>query len=304
MTVRFNCPDCNELIAFGDKDIGKRARCLQCGRLFIIPAQDGQTPEKVQSPEEIELLKPIPGFFRAAFVDCWKLFANPENIKGFVFVAAAVTFKFFIGDVDYSFDMPGGRFQAPLGQIVTVCAWGCLFWYYMNIISSVAFDEDELPETDIGGIFGFIAKVVKSVFAFSLVLIVAELPCIIYILLSRAAGFYWEPIANVLVVFGLFFFPAAIMTYTVTDEFWMSFRADYLYKPIVRAFFPYLVIFILFVTCWELQLNLKAYMATAPHGHFVVAVYLLAQLAVQLIAIITMRSIGLFYSHYRCYLPW
>jgi hypothetical protein len=78
MTIQFNCPNCNAVIAFDDKHCGKRARCTTCGQLFIIPSKDNEKPKKVELPKEKGQL--IPGFYRAVFVDNWKLFLDSLTI--------------------------------------------------------------------------------------------------------------------------------------------------------------------------------------------------------------------------------
>jgi len=98
MTIKFHCPKCDALIAFPDKNRGKRARCLTCGQPFIIPEKEDQTP-KIVEPEKTQ---PLPGFYRAVFLDSWKLFINPQNAAPLLFVAAVVCFKFFTGHLDYS----------------------------------------------------------------------------------------------------------------------------------------------------------------------------------------------------------
>jgi len=120
MTIKFYCPGCGALIAFDDKHHGKRARCTTCGQPFIIPSKDNETARKIRpEPEKAE---PQSGFYRAVFVDSWKIFASRANATGLVFVTAAVAFKFFAGHTDYSFTVGLFRFQAPLGLIVTVAA--------------------------------------------------------------------------------------------------------------------------------------------------------------------------------------
>jgi hypothetical protein len=97
MTIQFNCPNCGELIAFDSRHIGKRARCLTCNQLFIIPEKDNETPKKIKPPESpLEKTKPLPGFYRAALFDGWKVFFDRKNITTLAFIAAAVCFKFFL----------------------------------------------------------------------------------------------------------------------------------------------------------------------------------------------------------------
>ena len=299
MTIRFNCPGCNALIAFADKHSGKAARCTTCGQRFIIPLKSSESPKKVEPPEE--KAGPLPSFYRAVFVDSWKLFVRPQHATGLVFAAAAVCFKFFTGHTDYSCTIGTGfRFQAPTGLVVTLAAWGCLFWYYMEIIHSTALDVEELPEVLMGGFFGFIWNVMVSLFVFAIALVFVLLPGIVYFAISKKAGVAW----HVLVYAGLFVFPMAILTFSVGRDIGMVFRPDYLLKPIARAFRPYLVAFGLFALAWELQLRTSGYGQLMDKANSIVALHLLANLAVQGIAIIAMRSIGLFYRHYSCHFAW
>jgi len=302
MTIQFHCPNCKALIAFHDKHRGKRARCQTCGPLVIIPSEDNQTPQKLEP--KIEKPQVLPGFYRALFLDSWKIFINPQNATGLVFVAAAVCFKFFTGHTDYSFDMGERRFQAPTGLIVTIAAWGCLFWYYMEIIHSTAFEDEQLPDVYMGGLFGFIWNIIKSVFLFAIALIIVLLPCIISLIILRKPGAQLPLLSHILAVAGLFAFPMAILTLSVGREATMLLRPDYLLPPIVRAFCPYLVAVALFILAWQLQLWAVDYGKLLHKPNTVVALHLLGNLGVQLIAIIAMRSFGLFYRHYSCHFPW
>ena len=302
MTIRFNCPNCDALIAFAAKHRGKRARCLHCGQLFIIPAKNNETPQKVKP--RIEKTKPLPGFYRALFLDSWKMFINPNNATGLVFVAAAVCFKFFTGHTDYSFTMGMGRFQAPTGLIVTIAAWGCLFWYYMEIICSTALDEDQLPDVYMDGLFGFVCNIIKSVFLFAIALVIVLLPCIISLAILKKPGGEVPLLSQILVRAGLFVFPMAILILAVGREPTMLLRPDYIIRPIIRAFWPYLLAVALFVLAWQLQLWAVDYGKLLHKPNAVVALNLLGNLGVQVIAIIAMRSIGLFYRHYSSHFPW
>lgn len=94
MSIRFNCPECENLTTFEDKYAGKQAHCTNCGTHFIIPAESFQKPQMIQL--ELEIPKPLPGFFRSVFIDTWKLFYRSQNLKTLIFIAAAVAFKFFL----------------------------------------------------------------------------------------------------------------------------------------------------------------------------------------------------------------
>jgi len=302
MTIQFNCPSCNTLIAFHDKHSGKRARCLTCGQLFIIPAKDHEKPQKIEL--RLEKGQPVPGFYRAVFIDSWKLFMKSQNATGLVFVAAAVCFKFFLGHTDYSFTMGGFRVQAPTGLIITLAAWGCLFWFYTEIIYSAAFATEELPDVYMGGLFGFIWNIIRSLCIFAVALAVVQLPCIIFLVVSRKAGIEFPIISHILAIAGLFAFPMAILTFSVGRDMAMVFRPDYILKPVVNAFWPYLVVVGLFVLAWELQLQTVGYGHLLGRGKMVIGLRLLANIAVQALALVSMRSIGLFHRHYSCYFPW
>jgi len=298
MTIRFNCPNCDELIAFADKYSGRQARCTSCGQRFIIPSEDKETPKKVEPPAE--KAEPVPGFYRAVFIDSWKLFARPQNATGLVFVTAAVCFKFFTGHTDYSFTMGMFRVQAQVGLVVTLSAWGCLFWYYMEIICTTANETDELPDVYMGGLFGYIWNVIKSLSIFAVGLFAVLLPSIIFMSISRSTGV----VSQVLSIVGLFAFPMAILIFSAGGDVLMVFRPDYIFKPIARAFWPYLLVAGLFLLAWELQLRTIGYGRLIGSDNLVIGLHLLANLAVQALAIISMRSIGLFYRHYICYFPW
>ena len=298
MTIRFNCPNCDELIAFADKYSGRQARCTSCGQHFIIPSESKKIPKKIEPPAE--KAEPLPGFYRAVLIDSWKIFVRPLNATGLVFAAAAVCFKFFTGHTDYSFTMGMFRVLAPVGLIVTLSAWGCLFWYYMEIICTTANETDELPDVYMGGLFGFIWNVIKSLSIFSIGLFAVLVPSALFALITGSTGV----VSHLLSLVGLFAFPMAVLIFSTAPEILMVFRQDYLYKPIARAFWPYLLVAGLFLLTWELQLRTISYGRLIGSDNLIIGLHLLANLAVQALAIISMRSIGLFYRHYSCYFPW
>ncbi len=303
MTIRFNCPNCGKLIAFADKHTGKRARCLSCGQHFIIPAGGDEKPRKVE-PEPEEAGRPLPGFYRAVFVGSWKMFVNPKNATGLVFVIAAVCFKFFVGHADYSFELGAFRFQIPMGLLVRLAAWGCLFWYYMEIIHLTALDEEVLPDVEMGGLFGFIWSVVKSLSIFAFTLVLVELPCIVALVVTKGLGFDWPILTQALAMIGLFAFPMAILTFSIGCDIEFLLHPANIIRPVLKAFRPYLIVVVLFILTWWLQLQSLEYVDVSGAGKFFVFMHLAANIAVQVLALVTMRSIGLFYRHYCCHFPW
>jgi ribosomal protein S27E len=303
MTIRFNCPSCNELIAFADKHSGKRAHCANCGQKFVIPSEDKGKTKKIKSPKEIA--EPLPGFYRAVFAGSWQLFTKEENITGLVFIAVAVCLKFFMAGKNYTITLVGEAMSIdlpiPIGHVLHVSTWGFIFWYYMEMIYSTAYEQDVLPDVIVGGFKGLLWRIAKTVYIFIIMLLVVELPYLVAALISSWMDAEIPVLLYALMFGGLFLFPVAILTVAVGKDL-MMLRPDYFLIPIFRAFGPYLVTAVLLGAAVVVQIYAKQY-----SGQFSAAAiggYLLLNLAVQVIALIAMRSIGLFFRHYSCLLPW
>ena len=293
MTIQFFCPNCNEIIGFPDKHAGKRARCTSCGQLFIIPSENYKKTKKVELPKEKG--EPIPGFYRAVFVDNWKLFFESENVTSLVFVIAVVCFKFFTAG-------------SPCCAFVTHYAiWGWLLGFYLNIIYETAFEIDKLPEIYLGTSITFMWYIIKPFFLFFCTMAVVQLPFIIVLVLRKDEGITFENVRqaefgllHVLFILGLLLFPIAILTTAIGKDFTL-FRPDYLLRPVFKAFLPYLVTVLLLIAAALLETRTTQYTGS---GLLRTAGHLAMNFAVQLIAIIAMRSIGLFYRHYNCHFKW
>lgn len=105
---------------------------------------------------------------------------------------------------------------------------------------------------------------------------------------------------QMLFIFGLFLFPMAILTTAVGKDLTLL-RPDYIVAPILKAFIPYLVVVVLLVAASLLETRTRQFESST---FAITAGNLTLNLAVQAIAIIAMRSIGLFYRHYSCHLRW
>ncbi len=297
MTIRFNCPNCDALIAFAAKHRGKRARCLHCGQLFIIPAKDNETPQKITP--RIEKTESLPGFYRALFLDSWKIFINPENITSLTFVSAVVCFKFFLA-----------RSMCGCAYVTFFVVWGWLLGFYLNIIYETAFDIDKLPEIYLGTSITFLWYVIKPFLIFFLTMVVVQLPFIIALKLLHdkalttenmwKTGIGLHSLLQLLFILGLFFFPTAVLTVAVGKDITLL-RPDRLLKSISRAFIPYLIVVSLLIAAGVLEMQTAQYTGA---GFTITAAHLMFNLGVQVIAIIAMRSIGLFYRHYSPHFPW
>ncbi|MHC4426138.1 MAG: hypothetical protein ACYSYV_08585 [Planctomycetota bacterium] len=302
MTIQFNCPNCDSVIGFDDKHCGKRARCTTCGQRFIIPSKDDEKPKKVGPPKEEG--ESLPGFYREVFVDSRKLFTTPENVTGLVFIATAVCFKFFVARMNYTMTIPGRSasfdFPLPIGHVLNAAAWGFLFWYYMEIVYSTAFELEKLPDVIVGGVSGLFWRIVKSVYTFFIALFVVELPFLIAAVILSVMEVELPVLLYVFAFAGLFLFPMAVLTAAVGRDLTML-RPDYLLVPVFRAFMPYIVVAALLAAAALLQTQASQY---AAQGFAGATGHLLLNLAVQAVALIAMRSTGLFYRHYSCHLPW
>ncbi len=309
MAISFNCPWCGNLCAFHDKYAGRRARCQGCWRLFVIPPGDGAKAEKIKEKAEIAG-GPFSGFYRAVLVDSWKLFARPKNIPGFAFIAAVICFKFLFRHRNYNFTIKflsgySMTFNWPIGYIITTIAFGCLFWYYMQIVYSTAFETDNLPVATIKGLRRFLQKVFGGVYTFFMAIAAVELPCIIAALILKTMEVEMDWLLWILGIAGLFIFPMVILSVSICKDLWMAIRPDSIFVPIVRATKPYLVTAGIVMAAAAIQ--------WITFGHFGVKesqssgltwLLLAADIGAALFMIVAMRTIGLFYRHYSCYLRW
>jgi hypothetical protein len=306
VTIEFNCPKCGALIAFDSKHAGKQAKCLTCDQKFLIPAASFQKAQKI-APEPQPREDPVPGFYRAVLLSNWKVFFRAQSVTPLAFVIALVCFRFFLAGA------------CVLGWVGSFIIWGLLFGYYLTIISETALDEEVLPEVDVGTSITFLWHVLEPMFIFSYTLFLVELPFLLTLALAQSHGItadqVWSghtPLHLLLQVFqvgGLFLFPAAILTLAVGQDFTLL-RPDYLLAPIFRAFLPYLTVVLLLVaTCW-LEMHTTQYTGEnptimAPHlSRTAAAQCLSVNLLVQVLAILSMRSIGLLYRHYGCHFKW
>jgi hypothetical protein len=306
MSIEFNCPKCKALIAFAEKHAGKRARCVKCDHRFVIPEASFQKPVHTSQPKEApELTIPLPGFYRAALIQSWGLLFRPNALVGLTWICAAVCFKFYVAHIDYSFVlMDRLSIILPFGLIVRLLCWGMLLWYYLESIMLGALDVDALPDVDIDGYGDFAKKAIGSVFAFFTALLFSMLPTILYLVFAGKG--YSPGIANGLVNLGLFFLPMGILAVGINRDTQVLCRIDILFAPVTKAFFPYLTCAAMVMLVWFLQMKMHnaGDPALAEASGAIKSLYLFFHLAIQILALVTMRSLGLYYKHYRCYFKW
>ncbi|MFC1762009.1 hypothetical protein ACFL6U_07995 [Planctomycetota bacterium] len=301
MTIQFHCPKCQALIAFDDRHAGKRAHCATCSEAFLIPTATGESVGKLSVEPTVEDV-PLPGFYRAVFIDAWTFLLQRDSLPGLVFVAAAVSFKFFTAHLDYSADVgPSFRLQAPVGLIISLWAWGCLFWYYLEILANTTLDINQLPEIDLEGFCEWAWQIVRSLCLFASLLVVSQLPSVVWLLASRR----WAldlPLLDMLFSYvGLSILPMLLITTGVGKAVDSLLQPQHFIRPMIRALAPYtLCTTLLLLTC-QGQLWSRNYSEIRAVGNGMVAIHLGLQLGIQVLAVLTMRTMGLFYRHYQCY---
>lgn len=196
---------------------------------------------------------------------------------------------------NHSIDIP-----VPLGYILHITAWGFLFWYYMEIIYSTAFEVENLPDVVMGGFYGFIWQIIRSVYTFFIALFAVELPTFIIAVILRIFRVEFTVLLYVFMLGGLFLFPMAILTVAIGRDLTML-RPNYLLPPIFRAIKPYLVTAVLLGAAGVLQMQASQYTGQEPVA---AAAQLLLNLTAQVLIVMAMRTIALLYRHYSCYFAW
>ena len=192
------------------------------------------------------------------------------------------------------------NFYIPLGWILRAEVWGFLFWYYSEMIYSTGFDDKNFPEVILGGFYGLLWKIVKSLYTLFVILLVVWLPFIITYLISKKTQAELSILISVFKYCGIFLLPIAILNAAVGRDLTLL-RPDYFLTAIFRVFIPYLVPAIILGAAVILQMKTRQFSRTDSSG---TVYYLLLNIAIQMIFIIAMRSIGLFYRHYSCHFKW
>lgn len=274
---------------------------MNCREQFIIPSAESQ---KAQKAEE-EMGEPLGGYYRAVFIDSWGMFFRRENIVSLVFIIAVVCFKFFMGHINPSFKAPGLAINIPIDWIVMFVCWGYIFWFYMTMIESTVMDSDDMPEIDVGAGLVFFWTLFKSIYLFIVAIILAQIPFLIILsILQSRLGIGWVWLRHAFVLAGFFFAPMTLLTISSAKETWMVLRPDYIVVPIFKALGAYLVCAGFMGAAGLLQFLTVEYGAVEGASQWVIVGHLLFDIFAVMIAIVAMRSVGLFFRHYECYFLW
>lgn len=305
--ITFNCPKCGFICAFRDAYAGRRARCLRCDQIFIIPACDGEIPPKIEPVEEIG--DPLPGFYEAVFKKSLPAIFNKQGLATLMFILLVTILRFFTEYLNFVMKIPcrGGGYvpvYMPFGWAIAGFVWGGLFWVYAEIIYSTAFDIEILPQIDFEGGFGYVFKALRSLVSFVMALLICLLPAIIFrnIFLVFGVNSKWAVLP--FVVLAMFLFPMAVLTVSIGRDITMMFRYDQFFSPIRKAFKHYLFVAFIFMIIWQLQYITPNYGDIMGKSTFIIGLNLAFVLLVQIMIIFAMRTAGVFYRHFACYFKW
>lgn len=272
-----------------------------------VPTENGGKVEKLKITYDTP--DPLPGFYRAVFVNSYKLFTGRQSVIGLIFIAILVVIQFFTIYLNFLLMIPtrsGGTLNIfiPFGFAMGIITWGILFWYYAEIIESTAFDVEQLPRVYLEGWKGLLGKTIKYAYTFFIAMFVVELPCVIATVIFKMAGIGMRWPLYALAIFGAFLFPMAVLTVSIGRDIAMLARVDQFFSPIAKAFWPYLILAVLLTATMQLQWITPNYGKLGDSSKGAILLYLLANIGIQALAIVTMRAIGIFHRHYKCYLKW
>ena len=297
--IQFFCPKCSKVIEVDPALAGSRMECDYCHQQFVVPRKSYTTPKKIET--ELPKGDPIPGFYKAVFVESFSLFGKNGDLLTWIIIIAAVVFKFI-----------SGLGVCCMNYGISLLGWGVLFGIYLNLMYDTAFDVDKMPQVFLGDSTSFIWHVIRPMLITLFTLLFVLLPFIIVLAIYHDQGqIELDKIRSIrdlplllcfLFLVGVFLLPSAILISAVARDIIMLLRPNYLLNPIVKAFVPYLTLILLLVVPILIQSFTQPYDPEASTQ--INAIRLLLNLAVQPPALFAARAIGLFFRHYGCYCKW
>jgi len=297
--IQFFCPKCSKVIEVNSELAGNRMECDYCHQQFVVPKKSYTTPKKIEA--EIPRGDPIPGFYKAVFVQSFGLFGKNGDLLTWIIIISAVVFKFI-----------SGLGMCCINYGMSLVSWGVLFGIYLSLIYDTAYDVDKMPQVSLGDSTSFMWNIIKPVLVMIFTLLFVLLPFIIALSiyskkgqvdLEQVSSIRDLPIVlNVLSFIGVLVFPSAILITTAGRDIVMLLRLDYLLRPIAKATIPYVTTIVFVVLAIVIQSVTQPY---DPDGSTKTnAIMLFLNLAVQIPALFAARAIGLFFRHYGCYFKW
>jgi hypothetical protein len=299
--LSFNCPKCNRFCAVVEDYAGHRVRCTHCNCRFIVPAQQG---DKAQRYNE-SALPPLPEFYREVFVRSWKILFVKDSVAGLVFCIAMTCFQFFLGNLDYSFTM--GAFRPPLiiGWITQFFTLGGLFWYFFQTIGSTILYPESLPELDIGFGFEYFGGLFKSLFLFLNSLLLTAIPSLAVSAVLESLGFAYFGLKIIMLILSCLLLPLWLGLFGCDFPIWITFRVDVLIRTLIKTVKPYLAsAFVTELIFFGWLVSLLTFSTIENLSLLEKSLYLAFRIVMVILMLFAMRTIGLYYRHYKPACPW
>jgi len=299
--LSFSCPKCKRFCAVAEDYAGRRVRCTHCHCRFIVPAKQGDKVLPYNEPA----LPPLPEFYREVFVRSWKILFVKDSLAGLAFCIAMTCFQFFLGNLDYSFTMGGFRPPLIIGWITQFFTLGGLFWYFFQIIGTTVLYPESLPELDIGIGFEYFGALFKSIFLFLNGLLLTAIPGIVIGTILESFGFASLGINLVILILSCLLLTLWLGLFGCDFPIWIVFRVDVLIRILAATLKPYLVIALITeVVFLGWLISLLTFSTIENLSLLEKSLYLAFRIAMVILMLFAMRTIGLYYRHYKPACPW
>lgn len=294
--------ECGATMDLPGSAAGRRARCTSCGTVFTVPAPDSSRsmPEPT-APPEASASGPPRHADRDAVLQTPLSFWHDLGLS-FVFVFFPDNlFALLVLAV-----IPVGLGFLPLfGWALAIVFWFYLFAFYLAVIPTAASGEDTLPRVWIDDIWG---DLIRPIFQFLGTWLVVLLPAIVVrTLLWEVLGGLRFEVLYVSAAAGLFLWPAVVLMVAIGNSF-SGLWPHLVVRTALAAPLAYVA------SCAVLLV--AAGLAIVPETDWYYSLYeqvsfgraigleLLSNGISLYAALVAMRTIGLYYRHYKADLPW
>jgi len=308
MSIPVSCPNCGARFNAPDTAAGRKGKCGRCGVIVDIPAAAPAAPPPpdlppVAPPQVVraEPDKPQRGFWEDAMLSFAVPFRGSGPFVLLILVAlnAVHAFLSLAGFIGYA------------GRLIIT---GWLFSFYFSIILNTAGGEDDLPRFDMTG--GPWESIIRPMLLYFGALVWVMLPLILWsaaiwfggTIISRRADVV---VVLVLALIGLFLWPMTVLTVAIRGFSLEALRYDKQLLAIVRAFPQYMAVwlFLLVSVGGAIATMFATSFIAAPSGEegffLGTAVIVIATAVISAyFIIVAMRTIGLFYRHYKRHFAW
>lgn len=299
-TVEFTCPRCGQICAFQDRFVGRRARCTKCSAYFLIPPA-GQ-PAVALKPVLFED-GPYSGFWTALLKNTPAAMLNPYSITAAVIMIFLSLLRFYIGHPHFVIMLPLLIFvvPVPIGIFVTILTSLSQSRYLFNALQSTADHNDPLPNYLDGTYVDRFFDAIVSAYVLLTLTAVFFAPAGLTLFVLRKTGVSTRWPVVVAFAVGLFFLPLSLTIYAYSRDMILSFRLDFILRAARKAFGPHLVLYGQTLAISALLWKSSFYAHKAPPEAIFPGI--VCHILAAGLILLAVRTAGLFYRHYGCYLP-